>query len=188
MPKKYIVTLTDEERLELEKMIRSGKAPARKLIRARILLKADSADGRQGWSDAAICQALDVSSPTVWRTRKRFVMESFEAALNSQRPGRHYKRKLDGQQEAHLIAIACSQPPEGRQRWTLRLLRNRMIELKLVETVSHETIREVLKKTNSSPGSSNSGASRRSRTPSLFAAWRTCLIFTHGLMTANTLR
>lgn len=153
MPKKYIVTLTDEERFELENVIRSGKAAARKLIRARILLKADSASGRKGWTDAAICRALDVSSPTVWRTRKRFVLESFEAALNSRRPGRHYKRKLDGQQEAHLIAIACSQPPQGRQRWTLRLLRNRMVELRLVESLSHETVREVLKKTNSSPGS-----------------------------------
>jgi hypothetical protein len=75
-------------------------------------------------------------------------MESFEAALNSRRPGRHYKRKLDGQQEAHLIALACSQPPEGRQRWTLRLLRNRMIELKVVDRLSHETVREVLKKTS----------------------------------------
>lgn len=153
MRRKYIVTLTVEERSELEKMIRSGKAAARKLIRARILLKADSASERQGWTDAAICRALDVSSPTVWRTRKRFVEDSFEAALNSRRPGRHYKRKLDGQQEAHLIAIACSQPPQGRQRWTLRLLRNRMIELKEIESLSHETVREVLKKTNSSPGS-----------------------------------
>lgn len=152
MPKKYIVTLTEEERFELEKMISSGTAPARKLIRARILLKADSARGQKGWTDAAICRALDVSSPTVWRTRKRFVEESFEAALNSQRPGRLYKRKLDGQQEAHLIAIACSQPPEGRQRWTLRLLRNRMVELKVIDKVSHETVRGVLKKTNSSPG------------------------------------
>lgn len=186
MPKKYIVTLTDEERAELEKMIRSGKAPARKLIRARILLKADSADGRQGWSDAAICQALDVSSPTVWRTRKRFVMESFEAALNSQRPGRHDKRKLDGQQEAHLIAIACSQPPEGRQRWTLRLLRNRMIELKIVDRLSHETVREVLKKTNSSLGSSNSGACRHSRMPSLFVGWKMYLRCILGLMRQST--
>ena len=125
MPKKYIVTLNEEERSQLENMIRSGKAPARKLIRARILLKADSASGRDSWTDAAICRALDVISPTVWRTHKRFVLESFESALNSQRPGRHYKRKLDGQQEAHLIAIACSQPPSGRQRWTLRLLSNR---------------------------------------------------------------
>jgi hypothetical protein len=148
MPKKYIVTLTDEERSELEKMIRFGKAAAPKLTRARILLKADSASGHQAWTDAAICKALDVSSPTVWRTRRRFVMESFDAALHSRRPGRHYKRKLDGQPEAHLIALACSQPPEGRQRWTLRLLRNRMMELKVVDTISHETVREVLKKTN----------------------------------------
>ena len=152
MPKKYIVTLSDDERSELEKMIRSGKAPARKLMRARILLKADSASEREGWADADICRAVDVSAPTVWRTRKRFVEESFEAAVNSRRPGRHYKRKLDGDQEAHLIAIACSQPPEGRQRWTLRLLRTRMIELKLVESLSHETVREVLKKTSSSLG------------------------------------
>ena len=124
MHKKYIVTLSSEERSLLEKMIRCGKSPARKLIRARILLKADSADGRTAYNDYAISRALDVSRPTVWRTRKRFVEESFEAALNSRRPGRHYKRKLDGQQEAHLIAIACSQPPEGRQRWTLRLKRD----------------------------------------------------------------
>jgi len=148
MQKKYIVTLTDEERFELEQMIRSGKAAARKLIRARILLKADASGGRSAYSDYAISEALDVSRPTVWRTRKRFVEESFDAALNSRRPGRHYKRKLDGQQEAHLIAIACSQPPEGRQRWTLRLLRNRMIELKLAESLSYETVRGVLKKTS----------------------------------------
>jgi hypothetical protein len=148
MQKQYIVSLTSEERSLLEKMIRSGTAPARKLIRARILLKADSAGGRAAYSDYAISRALDVSRPTVWRTRKRFVLESFEAALNTRASGRHYKRKLDGQQEAHLIAIACSQPPEGRQRWTLRLLRNRMIELKLVESLSHETVRGVLKKTS----------------------------------------
>ena len=182
MRKKYIVTLTDEERSQLEKMISSGKTSARKLIRARILLKADSSGGRKSCTDADICRALDVSSPTVWRTRKRFVEESFEAALNSRRPGRHYRRKLDGQQEAYLIALACSQPPEGRDHWSLRLLANRMIELHYTDTVSYETVRGVLKKTNLNPGRKNNGAFRPGTMPSSFAVWKMCWKYIFGLM------
>ncbi len=182
MPKKYIVTLNEEERASLEKMVNSGTAPARKLTRARILLKADSADARAGCSDQAISEALDVGLSTICRVRQRFVEEGFDVALNSRRPGRHYKRKLDGQQEAHLIAIVCSHPPQGQHRWTLRLLANRMIELNLIDAVSYETVRQVLKKTNLSRGSSSSGAYLRSRMRSSYAEWRMCWKSIHVLM------
>ena len=150
--KKYRVTLTDEEHQELEQMIGSGKAAARKLMHARILLKADSGIGGAGWEDAAIAEALDVGTATIERVRKRFVEESLEAALTPRRPLWVRQRKLDGDNEAHLIALACSQAPAGRKRWTLRLLAGRMVELEYVEELSHETVRQVLKKTNSSPG------------------------------------
>jgi transposase len=152
MRKKYIVTLTDEERAELRQMISSGTAPAQKLARARILLKADSGGGRIGWGDAAIARALDVGQATVARARQRFVEEGFEMALNTKRSGRHYPRAIDGEAEAHLIALACSQPPEGRARWTLRLLAGRLVELGVVESASYEAVRKTLKKTNLSPG------------------------------------
>lgn len=148
MRKKYHVTLTVEERESLGKLISSGKASARKLTRARILLKADEAEDGAGWDDQAISEALEVGLSTIYRVRKRFVEEGLEAALEQRRPRRLYRRKLDGEGEAHLIALACSSPPQGRERWTLRLLADRLVELGYVEGLSHETVRRVLKKTS----------------------------------------
>lgn len=139
MVKRYIVSLDAEERQTLMAMIRSGKERARKLTRARILLKADS-----GWSDREICRALEVGVATVERTRKRYVCESLEAALNQRRSRRTYRRKLDGEQEARLIALVCSVPPEGHARWSLRLLRDKAVEAEIADAISHETIRQVL--------------------------------------------
>ena len=152
MKKKYVVTLTAEERDALEMMVSCGKGAARKLAHARILLKADASEGGPNWEDAAIAQALEVGRATVERVRKEFVEESLEAALERHQPRRDYRRKLDGDGEAHLIALACGQAPEGRSRWTLRLLAQRLVVLEGGETVSHETVRRVLKKTNSSLG------------------------------------
>lgn len=148
MRKKYHVTLTAEERESLGKLISSGKASARKLTRARILLKADEPEDGAGWDDEAISEALEVGLSTIYRVRRRFVEEGLEAALEQRRPRRLYRRKLDGEGEAHLIALACSSPPQGRERWTLRLLADRLVELGYVEDLSHETVRRVLKKTS----------------------------------------
>lgn len=136
---KYIVTLTAEEREMLQNMINCGTERARKLTHARILLKAD-----EDWKDAAICRALDVGTATVERVRKCFVLEGLEAALNRRRPKREYSRKFDGEQEARLVAVTCSPPPEGYERWSLRLLADQVVQLKIVDSVSHETVRQVL--------------------------------------------
>jgi transposase len=147
MPKKYRVTLTAEEREELERLLSRGKADVRCLKHAQILLKADEAEGGPGWSDARIADAFDAGVATIERLRQRFVEEGMQAALRTYRTGtRTYERKLDGAQEAHLIALACSAPPEGRARWTLRLLAQRMVELAYVDTLSYETVRQTLKK------------------------------------------
>ena len=152
MKKKYIVTLTEEERALLLEMVSRGKAAARKLTRARILLKADRAAGGPGCDDAAIAQGLEVGRATVERVRQGFVEEGLEAALDRRKPRREYRRRLDGDDEAHLIALACGQAPEGRSRWTLRLLAEKMVALEYVDHLCHETVREVLKKTNLSHG------------------------------------
>ncbi len=152
MNKRYAVTLTDEERRSLQALVSCGKAAARKLAHARILLKADEAPGGSGWTDAAIGEAVDVGTATVERVRKRFVEEGLEASLVPKKPHRIYPRKLDGDGEAHLIALACSESPEGRQRWTLALLADRMVALGHVDSLSYQTVRRVLKKTRSSPG------------------------------------
>ena len=152
MKKKYVVTLTEEEGQMLREMVSRGKSAARKLIHARILLKADSRDGGPGWDDAAIAQGLDVGRATVERVRKQFVEEGLDAALERRRPRRQYRRKLDGDGEAHLIGLACSQSPDGTSRWTLRLLADRMVALEYVDHLSHETVRQVLKKTSLSLG------------------------------------
>jgi transposase len=147
--KKYKVTLTEEEREELGQRISKGKGAARKLLHARILLKADR---QVGWSDQAISEALEVSISTIERVRERFVEEGLEAALERKAPKRVYQRRLNGEQEAHLVALVCSQPPEDRGRWTLRLLAQKMVELEYVESVAPETIRQTLKKMNLNPG------------------------------------
>jgi hypothetical protein len=150
MRKKYIVRLSEEERTRLDKLISSGTGAARKLNHARILLKAD-ADG-PNWSDEKIREALDTSQSTIERVREAFVLNSLDAALNRKRPSKTLPKKLDGAQEAHLLALTCSTPPEGNARWTLRLLANRMVELGHVESLSYETVRRTLKKVTSSPG------------------------------------
>lgn len=147
--KRYMVTLTEQEREELSQLINKGKGAARKLLHARILLKADR---QVGWTDEQIANALEVSVSTIERVRERFVEEGLEAALNRQAPKRVYKRKLNGEQEAHLVALVCSQPPPDRSRWTLKLLAQKMVELEYVDSVAPETIRQTLKKMNLSPG------------------------------------
>ncbi len=148
MKKKYIVTLTEEERQMLQEMLSRGKAAARKLMHARILLKADAAVGGPGWNDEAIAEALEVGRATVERVRKEFVEEGLEAALDRRKPRRQYRRKLDGDGESHLVALACQEPPEGRSRWTLRLLADRMVQLEYVDQISYQTVRRTLKKTS----------------------------------------
>ena len=152
MKKTYIVTLTEEERQTLQALLSRGQSAARKLTHARILLKANVAPGGPGWNDAAIAERLDVGRATVGRVRKQFVEDGFEAALERRKSRRQYHRKLDGDGEAHLIALACSQAPEGRSRWTLRLLADRMVALEYVEEISYQTVRQTLKKTRSSLG------------------------------------
>jgi transposase len=152
MKKKYIVTLVDEERRMLQDMLSRGKAAARKLMHARILLKADAAAGGPAWEDPSIAEALEVGRATVERVRKEFVEEGLEAALERRKPRRVYARKLDGDGEAHLVALACQEPPEGRSRWTLRLLADRMVQLAYVDQISYQTVRRTLKKTRSSLG------------------------------------
>jgi transposase len=148
--KRYVVRLTDEEREHLEGLLRRGEAHTRRLLYARLLLKAD-ADGPDRWTDERIADAFGTSVATVARERKRFCEDGLGVALMPKKPGKPRRRVLDGRAEAHLVALACSEPPEGRGNWTLRLLADRMVELGYAEAVSHETVRRTLKKTTSSP-------------------------------------
>ena len=149
MPKKYRVTLAPEERSELERIIRSGKAAARKLSHARVLLKADEGAGGPGLSDEEVAEAVETGLATIARVRQRFVEQGLEAALVPKPAARVYARKLDGDGEARLVALACSAPPEGRRRWTLSLLADRMVVLGHAEGgLSYETVRRALKKTS----------------------------------------
>ena len=152
MRKQYVVRLSEEERAALRTVISRGDAPARVQTHARILLKANRGEAGPEWTDDAISTALEVDPTTVARIRKLYVTEGLEAALHRKAPNRVYRRKLDGEQEARLVAVACSEPPSGHKRWTLRLLANRLVELAVVETVSYETVRQTLKQTGSSPG------------------------------------
>jgi hypothetical protein len=152
MKKKYIVTLTQEERRMLQTILSRGKSAARKLMHARILLKADASPDGPAWLDDQIVEGLDVGRATVERVRREFVEEGLVTALERRKSCRQYERALDGDGEAHLIALACSQAPEGRSRWTLRLLADRMVQLEYVDQLSYETVRQVLKKTNLSLG------------------------------------
>jgi transposase len=144
--KRYRVTLMAEEREALGHMISRGKADARKLAHARVLLQADASECGPDWTDTRIAEAVRVSVRTIERVRQRFVEEGLEAALLPRPSPRVYARKLDGAQEAKLVALACSEPPEGKRRWTLRLLAERMVELEVVPELSHETVRQTLKK------------------------------------------
>ncbi len=146
MRKLYNVTLTEDERTYLRKLIAVGKGSARRLTHARILLKADTRTGQPKWTDRDIAVALEVGPATVYRVRRRFVETGLDAALEPRYAERHHTPKLDGEREAHLIALACSPPPAGQKRWTLRLLADTMVELAYVDSVSHETVRRALKK------------------------------------------
>jgi transposase len=150
MPKKYRVTLSAAERDELTALIRKGKAAARKLAHARVLLQVDESVAGAKSTDQQVAQALNLSQRTVERVRERFVEQGFAVALLPKPSTRRYERAFDGAQEARLIALACSAPPEGKSRWTLRLLAEQAVELKIIDTVSHESVRQALKKTNSS--------------------------------------
>jgi len=160
--KKYVVRLSDEEREQLETLIRKGKSAAQRLLKARILLKADVSESGEGWSDNRIIKALDTSVSMVYRVRKQLVEEGFDAVLSrKQRATPGVARIFDGEKEAKLIALACSKPPKGRARWTLRLLEQKVVELKIVGRASDSTIGRALKKTFSSPIVGSAGSYRR---------------------------
>ena len=150
--KRYRVTLTSEEREELIAQVNTGKGQARRLRRARILLMADEAQDGGGWKDADIAKALKAAPRTVERIRQKCVEQGIEAALNHTRPKTTRSKVLDGEAEARLIQLACSPAPEGRAEWSMRLLADKLIELEVVDTVSRETVRTTLKKTNLSRG------------------------------------
>ena len=147
MRKQYTVHLSEEERAQLHTLVGSGTAAARTLTHARILLKANQGEAGPSWTDGAIAGALEVDPTTVARVRKTYVTDGLAAALHRKAPDRLYPRKLDGEQEAQLVALACSSPPAGHQRWTLRLLAEHSVALEVVDTVSHETVRQTLKQT-----------------------------------------
>ena len=160
--KTYVVRLSGEERRQLETLIGKGKSPARRLLRARILLKADVSEAGEGWSDSRIIEALDTSPSMVYRVRKQLVEEGLEAVLSrKQRATPAVTPIFDGEKEAKLIALACSKPPKGRARWTLRMLENKVVELGIVDRASDSTIWRTLKKTLSSPIAANTGSFRR---------------------------
>ena len=149
---KHAVELPEEERAHLRTLIGQGVAPARLLTHARILLKANQGEGGSAWTDTAIAGASEVHPATVARVRRAYVEDGLVAALERKAPNRAYPRALDGAAEARLVALACGEPPDGRQRWTLRLLAEELVRLEVVETVSHETVRRALKQTSSSRG------------------------------------
>jgi transposase len=156
--KRYVVKLSGEEREQLAALLRKGKSPARRLLKARILLKADVSRAGEGWSDSRIVRALETSPSMVYRVRKQLVEEGLEAALSRKpRATPAVPRIFDGEKEARLIALACSKPPKGRARWTLRLLENKVVELGIVERASDSTIGRTLKKTRSSRIASSAG-------------------------------
>lgn len=151
--KKKMIMLTPEQRQKLQQLVSTGTAPARKVLHARILLKSDESELGSKWSDQQIQEAFDVGLATIWRVRQRFLSQGLDDALNRHpQPERPQKRRLDGEQEAHLIALACGATAEGEGRWSLRLLASRMVKLGYVEQVSADTVRRTLKKTNSSRG------------------------------------
>jgi transposase len=151
MRKIYVVALKPEERASLEKLVSTGHTSAKRQTHGRILLKADAGLAGPGWTDEQICTALDVSPITVARVRKRFVEEGLEVVTHRRKARRPSRCRLDGAQEARLLALACSPAPEGHARWTLRLLADQMVILEYVEEISYETVRSVLKKTSLSP-------------------------------------
>jgi Homeodomain-like domain len=164
--KKYIVKLSAEERERLNALIQKGKAPARHVLKARILLKADASEAGDAWSDSQISEALDTSIDTIARTRQQLVEGGVDGALiRKHSPNSARKPIFDGAAEAKLIALACSAPPKGRKRWTLTLLETAVVELNIVDRASDNTIGRTLKKIRSSRTSRSNGSSRRTPTP-----------------------
>ena len=166
---RYAIDLTDTERAALREIVAKNRVKRSTLINAYILLKADRSCG---WTNADIASAYDVSTKKVEQLKKRFVEEGFEAALYRKPVTNAHRRKITGDEEAHLIALCCSQAPEGRERWTLRMLADKMVELHIVDSVSHETVRRTLKKTNLNPGKSKNGAFRQNKMRPLSVKWK----------------
>jgi transposase len=169
---KVAVRLTADQRTALEELVHTGACSAHAARRARILLKAD-ADGPDAWPDERIAEALDVCRMTVARARQRFAAEGLDGVLRKKKAADRQYRALDGAQEAQLVAIACSQPPEGHARWTMALLAGRLVELKVFDSISPSTVCRTLKKMNSSRGSSSSGSSHRRPAARSSRRWRT---------------
>lgn len=169
MAVRYIVELTDEERDKLKEIISKNKANRATIVNAYILLRSDVVCG---WLYDEIAQAYDVSTKKVEFVRKRFVEEGLEAALSRKPVTNTHRRKMTGEEEAHLIALCCSQAPEGHSRWTLRMLADTMVELDIVASISHETIRQTLKKMNLNHGKRKSGVFLQSTMPPLSVTWR----------------
>jgi transposase len=167
---RYAIDLTDAERTALREILSKNKVKRSTIMNAYILLKADRACG---WTNADIAAAYEVSTKKVEQLKKRFVEEGFDAALYRKPVTNAHRRKITGDEEAHLIALYCSQAPEGHERWTLRMLADKMVELDIVAAVSHETIRRTLKKMNLNLGKRKNGVFRRSKMPLLSATWRT---------------
>jgi transposase len=166
---RYAVDLTDPERAALREIISKNKAKRSTIINAYILLKADRTCG---WTNADIASAYEVSTKKVEQLKKRFVEEGVEAALYRKPVTNAHRRKITGDEEAHLIALYCSQAPEGHERWTLRMLADKLVELTIVDSVSHETVRRTLKKTNLNPGKRKNGVFRQSKMPLLSVKWK----------------
>jgi hypothetical protein len=168
MPKvKYRLALTQDEREQLNAIVAKGKHSSQKVLNALILLNCDEeAPESRTRTEVDIAEVLHVSAMKMHRVKRRFVEEGLDIALNGHRGQRTYERKADGEFEAHLVALSCSEPPPGHVRWSLRLLADKLVELEYVDNVSHETIRRVLKKTSSSLGRGTAGSSRRRKTPS----------------------
>lgn len=169
MPKvKYRFSLSQDERNELESIVAKGKHNSQKVLNALILLNYDEAAPKpRTLGEQDIANVLKVSAMKIHRTKQRFVEEGLGIALNGHKGTRIYKRKADGDFEAHLVALSCGDPPKGQAQWSLRLLADKVVELGYIESVSHETIRRVLKKTKSSLGGKSAGSSHRSKTPTL---------------------
>lgn len=174
MEKKYIVKLTDEEQAKLNKVLSNGNIAAKKHKIARILLRADSSNEDMRYTDEEIANEVEVSEKTVKRLRKKFVEGGLEEVFRKKYTPRPNRRKFDGDGEARLIAICCSEPPQGHSRWTLRLLADKIVECEIVESVSYETIRETLKKMNLSLGRKENGVFHQKLMENLSAKWKMC--------------
>jgi Homeodomain-like domain len=189
--KQYHVVLSEEQRLHLEKVVNSTRTSIRQRIHARILLLADANQEGGARRDDMICEKVRTSLSTVGRVRQRFAQAAqageaaLKVALEHKAQEKRKARKLDGVGEAHLIALVCGTPPDGHKRWSLRLLQDKLVEEQVVDTISHEAVRSTLKKMNLSRGSSRVGASHPNTMPNLSGTWRTCWMFTNGLMILN---